>query len=131
MGRLLRSLLKIFCLGLSALLGTATGIIMFSSLLTVSVDGSSMMPSLEPGTNVLVLQESLLTGPPAVQVGDLVLYEAPYYTTDGEGLRKIRRVTGMRGDWIRINCDAKTVRNQELLVRREDILGKVILKLPG
>ena len=127
----MRTLGKICSLVLFAALGTAAGIILFSSLMVVKVEGSSMLPALEPGDHVLILQESLLTGPPAVQVGDLVLYEAPYYTTDGEGLLKIRRVTGMRGDWIRLNCDAKTVRNQELLVRRKDIRGKVILKLPG
>ena len=67
-----------------------------------------------------VLQESLLTGAPKVQVGDLVVYEAPYYTTDGEGLQKIRRITGTRGSWLRLNCDAKTVKDQEKLIRAEE-----------
>ena len=126
----MRTLGKICSLGLFAALGTAAGIILFSSLMVVKVEGSSMLPALEPGDRVLILQESLLTGVPEIQVGDLVVYEAPYYTTDGEGLQKIRRITGTRGSWIRLNCDAKTVKDQEKLIRTEEIQGKVILVIP-
>ncbi len=130
MRRLLGTLGKICSLGLFAVLGTAAGIAVFTSLTVIQVEGSNMLPVLEPGTRVLVLQDSLVTGQPDIQVGDLVLYEAPYYTTDGEGLHKIRRVTGTRGSWFRLNCDTKTVNDQEILVHAEDIQGKVILKLP-
>ncbi len=130
MRRLLATLCKICSLGIFALLGTAAGVILFSSLAVIQVEGTAMLPTLEPGNRVLVLQDSLVTGQPDIQVGDLVLYEAPYYTTDGEGLHKIRRVTGTRGSWFRLNCDTKTVKDQEILVQAEDIQGKVILKLP-
>ena len=126
----MRTLGKICSLGLFAALGTAAGIILFSSLMVVKVEGSSMLPALEPGDHVLILQESLLTGVPEIQVGDLVVYEAPYYTTDGEGLQKIRRITGTRGSWLRLNCDVKTVKDQETLLRTEEIQGKVILVVP-
>ena len=126
----MRTLGKICSLALFAALGTAAGVILFSSLMVVKVEGSSMLPALEPGDHVLVLQESLLTGAPKVQVGDLVVYEAPYYTTDGEGLQKIRRITGTRGSWLRLNCDVKTVKDQETLLRTEEIQGKVILVIP-
>ena len=126
----MRTLCKICSLVLFAALGTAAGIILFSSLMVVKVEGSSMLPALEPGDHVLILQESLLTGVPEIQVGDLVVYEAPYYTTDGEGLQKIRRITGTRGSWLRLNCDVKTVKDQEMLLRTEEIQGKVILVIP-
>ena len=126
----MRTLGKICSLALFAVLGTAAGVILFSSLMVVKVEGSSMLPALEPGDRVLILQESLLTGVPEIQVGDLVVYEAPYYTTDGEGLQKIRRITGTRGSWLRLNCDAKTVKDQEMLLRTEEIQGKVILVIP-
>ena len=126
----MRTLGKICSLALFAVLGTAAGVILFSSLMVVKVEGSSMLPALEPGDHVLILQESLLTGVPEIQVGDLVVYEAPYYTTDGEGLQKIRRITGTRGSWLRLNCDVKTVKDQEMLLRTEEIQGKVILVIP-
>ena len=126
----MRTLGKICSLGIFAALGTAAGVILFSSLMVVKVEGSSMLPALEPGDRVLILQESLLTGVPEIQVGDLVVYEAPYYTTDGEGLQKIRRITGTRGSWLRLNCDVKTVKDQETLLRTEEIQGKVILVIP-
>lgn len=126
----MRTLGKICSLGIFAALGTAAGVILFSSLMVVKVEGSSMLPALEPGDRVLILQESLLTGVPEIQVGDLVVYEAPYYTTDGEGLQKIRRITGTRGSWLRLNCDVKTVKDQEMLLRTEEIQGKVILVIP-
>ena len=126
----MRTLGNICSLVLFAALGTAAGIILFSSLMVVKVEGSSMLPALEPGDHVLILQESLLTGVPEIQVGDLVVYEAPYYTTDGEGLQKIRRITGTRGSWLRLNCDVKTVKDQEMLLRTEEIQGKVILVIP-
>lgn len=126
----MRTLGKICSLVLSAALGTAAGLILFSSVMLVKVEGSSMLPALEPGDHVLVLQESLLTGVPEIQVGDLVVYEAPYYTTDGEGLQRIRRITGTRGSWLRLNCDVKTVKDQEKLLRAEEIQGKVILVIP-
>ncbi|MBQ8563364.1 MAG: hypothetical protein IJ443_05705 [Firmicutes bacterium] len=159
MGRAFRKLGKIFCLALFASLGVAAGVAVFSSLMVVEVEGSTMLPGLEPGDKVVVLrnlptlelgqdterldqdteQDSALEkalnarftfGQPDMAVGDLVVYEAPYYTTDGEGLVKIRRITGTRGSWLRLNCDVKTVRDQERLIRADQIQGKVILVIP-
>ena len=126
MGRFVRSLFKIFCFTFSAVLGVTVGLAVFSSLMLVTVGGSSMLPELEQGDRVLVLQESRVTGPLNLSVGDLVVYEAPYYTTDGEGLLKIRRITGTRGSWLRLDSDLKTVGESEVLVRRSEIVGKVI-----
>ena len=126
----MRTLGKIVSRGAAALLGAGLGVILFSSLMIVDVTGSSMLPELEPGDRVLVLRSSLVYGEPELQVGDLVIYEAPYYTTSGEGRQQVRRVTGMRGSWLRLNCDMKTTVSQEVMAVREEIQGKVIGKIP-
>lgn len=131
MGLMIRRLGKIFCIGLSAVLGVAVGLVVFSSLMLMRVDGSSMLPTLEPGDRVLVLRNSALTGTLQLDVGDLVLYEAPYYTTDGEGLLKIRRVTGLRGSWVRLEPELPVLGDSQVLVRRTEVLGEVLVKIPG
>ena len=130
MGAVIRELVKIFCIGISAALGVAAGLAVFSSLMLVRMDGSSMLPTLEPGDRVLVRKESVISGPLNLEVGDLVLYEAPYYTADGEGLLKIRCITGQRGSWIRLDSELESVSESEVLVRRSEILGEVLVKIP-
>lgn len=130
MRRIVRFLSKIFCFGFFAMLGVAAGAAVFSSLMVVCVEGTAMLPQLEPGDRLLVLRDSPVVERRQLQVGDLVVYEAPYFTVDGEGLEKVLRVTGTRGSWLRLNCDVKTVQNQEIMVTEEEILGKVLLKLP-
>lgn len=115
---------KIFCLGVFAALGVGLGLLIYSLVMVVQVQGSAMLPTMEPGDRLLV---SRLSGGETVQVGDVIVYEAPYYTIDGEGATLVRRVTGSRGSWIRVDCDAPTTRDQEALVAAEDIKGKVIL----
>lgn len=125
----LASLRKICFLVFFSLLGIVVGVIVFSSLKVVQVRSTVMMPELEPGEKILIRKDSALMGlmgDSQIEVGDLVLYEAPCYTTDDEGLMKIRRVTGVRGSWLRLDCDAETVSEQEILVRRDAIKGKVI-----
>ena len=114
---------KIIGWGLSAALGVALGVLIYSSLMLVSVEGSSMLPELEPGAKVVV---NRLADGYDVNVGDLVLYEAPYYTVDGEGAYLVRRVTGSRGKWLKVDCDVKTAENKETIVDKEKILGKVL-----
>lgn len=126
----MRTLCKIFSLGLFAALGAAAGLLVFTSLLLLEVEGSTMLPTLEPGDRVIALQDSPVMEMPPLQVGDLVIYEAPCYTIDGESLQKVRRITGMRGSWYRLNCDGNSVRSQEVLASREEILGKVVLIVP-
>lgn len=130
MGTVIRKLGKIFCIGISAALGVAAGMAVFTSLMLVTVESSAMLPILEPGDWVLVRKESVISGPLNLEVGDLVLYEAPYYTADGEGLLKIRRITGQRGSWIRLDSELESVAESEVLVRKSDILGEVLVKIP-
>ena len=130
MGPIIRRLGKIFCLGLSAVLGVAAGLAVFSSLMLITVEGSSMLPVLESGNRVLVQKAAGLGGDLNLGIGDLVVYEAPYYTADGEDLLKIRRITGLRGDWVRLDRDLETVGESQVLVRRSEILGEVLVKFP-
>lgn len=130
MGTVIRELGKIFCIGISAALGVAAGLVVFTSLMLVTVESSTMLPTLEPGDRVLVRKASVISGPLNLEVGDLVLYEAPYYTADGEALLKIRRITGQRGSWIRLDSELESVAESEVLVRRREILGEVLVKIP-
>lgn len=107
-----------------AALGIGLGVLLFSRLLVTEVQGSTMLPMAEPGDLLLAVR---LTDGEDVKVGDLVVYEAPYYTINGEGRTLVRRVTGIRGDWLRVDCDTPTTRDQESLLAREEVEGKVIL----
>ena len=82
-----------------------------------------MLPALEPGETVLV---NRLDNGYDVNVGDLVVYETPYYTIDGEGEYLIKRVTGSRGRWLKVDCDANTAEDKESFVDKKKILGKVV-----
>ena len=130
MGAIMSGLGKIFCLSLSAALGVAAGLAVFGSLMLIKVEGSAMLPTLEPGDRVLVQKAEGLSRKLNLEIGDLVIYEAPYYTADGEGLLKIRRITGQRGSWIRLDSDLQTVDESEVLVRCSEILGEVLVKFP-
>lgn len=64
---------------LAAVLGTGLAAGLFCSFALVRVEGSDMLPTLEPGDYVLVSKWKKDN----LAVGDLVLYEAPYYEIDG------------------------------------------------
>ena len=124
----MHSIRKIFALGFSALLGAGLGFLLSASLMTAEVSGSDMLPSLEPGERVLVLRSAFVD---AYAPGELVLYQAPYYTADAGDDLLIRRITGIRGSWIRLDCDARTTRNREVLAKQEELLGRVIFSFGG
>ena len=124
----MHSIRKIFALGFSALLGAGLGIMLSACLMTTEVADSDMLPSLKPGERVLVLRSAFVD---AYAPGDLAVYQAPYYTADGGDDRLVRRVTGIRGSWIRLNCDARTTRNREVLAEQGQLLGKVIFSFGG
>lgn len=119
----MRSLGKIFSLIFFALLGVCLGLVFSASVMIMEVDGSDMLPSLEPGEKVLVLRRDFAGD---YAPGDLVVYETPYYTAYGGGSQLIRRVGGVRGNWIRLTCDASTTRSREVLAEEEELAGKVI-----
>ncbi|MGN1413991.1 MAG: S26 family signal peptidase [Anaerovoracaceae bacterium] len=124
----MHSIRKILALGFSALLGAVLGVVLSACLMMTEVAGSDMLPSLEPGEKVLVLRSAFVD---AYEPGDLVVYQTPYYTADGGDDQLIRRVTGIRGSWIRLNCDAKTTRDRAVLTEPGQLLGKVIFSFGG
>ena len=84
-----------------------------------------MLPELEPGEKVLVLRCD--TGDFASpSVGDIVLYETPYYEIGEKGSLMLRRITGINGDRVELRCDAGIDSERTETIKKERILGKVI-----
>lgn len=110
------------CRGAAALLGIAAGMVLFSVITVIQVDGSSMLPTIEPGTKVIVEK----IGTESIAIGDVVVYEAPLYDTTGEGKFLVRRVKRMQGDCLLLGCDAQTVESVSVVVKKNKIMGKVI-----
>ncbi|MCI6012794.1 MAG: hypothetical protein PUK54_06155 [Firmicutes bacterium] len=123
MGTFTGTIRKIFFLGVSAVLGAALGFLLSASFTVVEVGSSDMLPTLEPGEKAIVLRDCFVD---QYETGDLVACRAPYHTVYDGGNYLIRRVTGSRDGWIRLDCDAKTARTQERMAEKTEILGKVI-----
>ena len=89
---------------LAAVLGTGLAAGLFCSFALVRVEGSDMLPTLEPGDYVLVSKWKKDN----LAVGDLVLYEAPYYRSTARGTRCgawwARETAGFRSAVTRIWC---------------------------
>ena len=105
----------------AALLGICAGIIVHCSVMVVEVEGCMMLPWLEPNQNALI---SLLDKD--IKEGDVVAFEAPYYTLNGEGNIIFRRVKIEREDSLVLTCDTRTTKEESFEISKEDILGKVI-----
>ena len=69
----------------------------------------------------------LLADTDDVAEGDIVAYRQPYYVVDGDNGVLMRRVERVLQDEMVLSCDANLTEDQETTVRKEDILGKVIL----
>lgn len=107
--------------GISAALGIALGVGLFANLMITEVEGSGMLPALAPGDRVLI--DRLAPGE-QVEVGDIVVYEAPYYSIDGEGQLLFLRVTGERGDWLKVDWEAPTTMDKETIGRTRKAAGQ-------
>jgi signal peptidase I len=82
-----------------------------------SVRSTSMVPTLQPGTNVLIVRPRLLTGP--VKAGDIVVFHQPVGFTcsaaTGDSRDLVKRVIGLPGQTIwstkeRIYVDGQLLR---------------------
>ena len=82
---------------------------------------AQLLEDLEPGDYVLVSKWKKDN----LAVGDLVLYEAPYYEIDGARY-PLRRVVGARNGWIQVGCDADLVRDSVQLIPAEYVVGTAI-----
>ena len=120
-----RNIFKTIGAATAALAGIAAALMLFFGLTVAEVEDSSMLPELEPGEKVLVLRCD--TGDFASpSVGDIVLYETPYYEIGEKGSLMLRRITGINGDRVELRCDAGIDSERTETIKKERILGKVI-----
>ena len=80
-----------------------------------------MLPELEPGRLVIASRMDCENFRP----GDIVVYKAPYYTTDGQGQYLVRRVKGVNEDLIEVSAGKMSCIEAEI-IEKDIILGKVI-----
>lgn len=113
---------KTFLYVIAAIVGICAGIIVNFSFMIVEAEGTKMIPTIVPEQNVLV---NLVDKD--IEDGDLVAYRRPFYTLDGEGIVVFRRVKKVKGDEITLTCDMEVTVESDIIVSKEDILGKVVL----
>ena len=122
---IVRGFFKTIGAATAALAGIAAALMLFFGLTVAEVEDSSMLPELEPGEKVLDLRCD--TGDFASpSVGDIVLYETPYYEIGEKGSLMLRRITGINGDRVELRCDAGIDSERTETIKKERILGKVI-----
>lgn len=95
-----------------AMLGIMSALIVTSIFQPSWVQGSSMYPTVEDQSLVLMNKVSYLIEEP--EVGDIVVFKSHVYTDSGEGKLLIKRVVGIEGDRISI-VDGKLLRNGETI----------------
>lgn len=119
---ILRNCCRFLCKIFAAAIGVIAAIALFSSFMVLKVEGSSMLPTLEPGQRVIVNKLDRKD----FGVGDLVVYKAPYYNIDGEGQYLIRRVVGVRDSWIKVGRETDMVATDTEIIEKDIVLGKVM-----
>ena len=78
--RLLGKAVKVMGYPLASLIGVAAAVLLFLSVMVVKIEDGSMLPVIEPGDRVIAVRMDLPVGPaPSLDVGDMVVYRAPYY----------------------------------------------------
>lgn len=111
----------------SALAGIALAATFYLNFEIFEIEKVYMYPALEPGQHVLV-SKAASENIDEINIGDLVLFEAPFYDFDTQdGMLAVRRVSGIRGNTLQLECDAPAVAKDVLTVKSEKIRGKVIL----
>lgn len=125
--RLLGKAVKAMGYPLAAIIGVAAAVLLFLSAMVVKIEDGSMLPVIEPGDRVIAVRIDLPVGPaPSLDVGDLVVYRAPYYEIGGKGVYLVRRVSGMNGDMIEVCGEESLAASEKEILSKEKILGKVI-----
>lgn len=111
----------------SALAGVALAAAFYLNFEIFAMEKVYMYPTIEPGQHVLV-RKAAAENIGDIHVGDLVLFEAPFYDFDTQdGLLAVRRVSGIQGDFLSLECDAPAVAKDVLTVDSGKVRGKVIL----
>lgn len=85
------------------------------------VSGHSMMPKFSPNGKVLVSTLPYLFSPP--KVGDVVVFKF-------ENKFIIKKISKVNGEWYYVEGENKKDSLDIPKIKRGDILGKVIFKLP-
>ena len=125
--KLLGKAVKAMGYPLAAIIGVAAAVLLFLSVMVVKIEDGSMLPVIEPGDRVVAVRMDLPVGPaPSLDVGDLVVYRAPYYEIGGTGVYLVRRVSGMNGDMVEVRCEESLAASEKEILSKEKILGKVI-----
>lgn len=125
--KLLGKAVKAMGYPLAAIIGVAAAVLLFLSVMVVKIEDGSMLPVIEPGDRVIAVRMDLPVGPaPSLDVGDLVVYRAPYYEIGGTGVYLVRRVSGMNGDMVEVRCEESLAASEKEILSKEKILGKVI-----
>lgn len=110
------------CKIVSALIGAAAAVYLFGCFMLVEVEGSLMLPELEPGQRVLAVR----TDGDNLDTGDIVVYNAPFYDIDGQGMYRIRRVLGQKDQWLEVGADVSGVIDHTEIIEKDIVLGKVL-----
>lgn len=125
--RLLGKAVKAIGYPVAAIMGIAAAVLLFLSVMIVKIEDGSMLPVIEPGDRVVAIRMDLPMGSVrSLDVGDLVVYMAPYYEIGGKGVYLVRRVSGMNGDMIEVDCEESLPASEKEILSKEKILGKVI-----
>ncbi len=119
---ILRGIWRLLCKVLAAAIGITAAVALFSGFMVIKVEGSSMLPTLEPGQRVIINKLDTQD----FSVGDLVVYKAPYYSIDGQGQYLIRRVVGVKDNWIKVGCEMDMVATDTEIIEKDIVLGKVM-----
>lgn len=105
-----------------AIMGVCIGILLHCSFMIVEAGGCYMLPLIEPGQKVLVYLED-----DNIKKNDLVAVYAPFYTLEGEKNIIFRRVKAIDDDGMTLTFDADMTKDEELVLSRKELVGKVVL----
>ena len=112
--------MKKFLLGAaSALVGIAGAVLLHGSFMLIEIEGSDMLPALEPGQKALVF---LLTD----EEGALIACRPPFFQIGGGHGPLVRRVESIEDGELVLSSDASLDGDDELTIAAGDVLGKVV-----
>lgn len=106
-----------------ALAGLFLAMIMYTSFAFIEIESSEMMPALEPGKHMLVEKNVCAD---EYNVGDIIVYEAPYFDINEAGRYSVRCIAGKNGNVLEVGSEQGLLRGESEVVKIDKILGKVI-----
>ena len=109
---------------LSAIAGIVLAVAIHCSFMIVEIDGSEMLPTIEPGQKAVVF---LLSETEDMRKGDVIAYYPSFYTVNSGDGPLVRRIKGKNAESCVVASDATLTTDNTDIVENKDILGKVIL----